>query len=502
MVKDSPKAAPMRLLSSLVSRAMLAWRAGTQFGGSRDLYQVFGYKTSLEFEDFLAKYIRDGMAKRVINAYANSTWAEGAVVKGGEPFDAQWKELVRNYHIWNMLQRLDKLCGLGRYAVLLVGFDDGASLETPVTPVTEIGGVARKVIYLQPYTEKSASILKFVTDTTNPRFGLPEIYEINLLDPAQEVVLGGSKQRPYPAPQPDGRTGIPSIGSSVKVHHSRVLHVAEDLLENNVFGIPRLSAIFNYLDDLLKVSGGSSENYWLSANRGVQVDVDKEIELTPEDAQDLSDEIEQWQHELRRFVRTRGVKINPLKGEFVNSDSTFRMLVALISGATGIPQRVLLGSEVGQLASEQDRANWADRVQERRADFAEPHVLLPLIKLLADAGALPQPQNLEVEWPRAFKMSPLERAQESAQFARSVVNLSKQADSGFPIVSLEEAREGIGLPAKVSGTLPPPPKKKANQAGGSGNNSNSATGDDDEDPMSEGNSQNGGRNPSGNQEDS
>jgi hypothetical protein len=443
----------VRYLSTLMNRAMLAWRAGTRFEGKRDYYQTFGYETELEFRHFLSKYVREGIAKRVINAYSSSTWTDGVALDGGEAFNTAWKKVVEDHNVWAVLQRLDRLSSLGRYAVLLVGFDDGAAMDQPVAPG------ARNVIYMQPYSELSAVVESFVKDAKDPRFGLPEIYQINLMDPAQEAALMGGRQRAVPisvTPRDlPGQVNGPTSGTTIRVHYSRIVHVAEDLLENNVYGIPKLEPIYNYLDDLLKVTGGSAENYWMSANRGVQVDVDKEMELSPEDAKELTAEVEEWQHELRRFVRTRGVKMTPLKGDFSAGDATFRMLISLIAGTTGIPQRVLLGAEVGQLASEQDRANWANRVDERRKEFAYPYVVKPLVQMLINAGVIPAPSGtITAEWPRAFKMSPLERAQESAQFARSIVNASKQVDSGFPIASLEEVRTALGLPETVKGTLP------------------------------------------------
>ncbi len=123
------------------------------------------------------------------------------------------------------------------------------------------------------------------------------------------------------------------------------------------------------------------------------------------------------------------------------------MLMGLLSGATGIPRRILLGSEAGQLASEQDRANWAERIEERRTSFAEPVILLPFIRKMQDAEVLPQTDDIEIEWPNAFHMSPLEENQAMAQKARAAVNLSKQNDRGTPVTTVEESREIIGLPA-------------------------------------------------------
>jgi hypothetical protein len=236
-----------------------------------------------------------------------------------------------------------------------------------------------------------------------------------------------------------------------EVHHTRVLHVAEGLLEDPVYGRSRLEHVTNLLDDLLKISGGCAEAYWLLANRGMQIDVDKEMDLSPEDAQNLQQEVEDYQHEIRRFIRTRGVKLNPLFSKANDPSGPFNVVISLISAASGIPQSILTGSARGEQVSQQDRAAWSERIAERVAEYAEPVILMPFIKALINGGVLPQPQDLKVVWPEAFKMSPLERAQTSAQMARSAANLSKsqlmasQTKDKNPLFSDKEARRMVSF---------------------------------------------------------
>ncbi len=403
-------------MSNLLQRMLLASRAGLQFGGSRDLYTVYGYKVKPVFQDYLAKYIRQDIAKRIVNAPASATWKTPPTIVANPEFTTKWDALIEQYKVWSVLERLDRLTGIGRFAVLLIGLSDTVDTSKPVMRASDI-------LYLQPYSEGSVQILKYDESPTSPRYGLPLDYEIQ----ASDTSLGGIKN------------------ANLKIHYSRVVHVAEDCLENTVFGIPRLQGVYNLLDDLAKVVGGSAETYWLMSNRGMQVDVDKEMDLSTDDATALSDEIQEYHHQLRRFIRTRGVKINNLGSDIANPKDTFDVLVSLISGTTGLPKRILLGSEVGQLASDQDRANWADRVEERRKGFVNPTILKPFIETLIEAQVLPRTEYT-IEWSEAFKMTPLEETQKMAQFARAATNLSKQHQFGTPITTQEEARAALGLP--------------------------------------------------------
>jgi hypothetical protein len=257
-----------------------------------------------------------------------------------------------------------------------------------------------------------------------------------------------------------GKTGTASRPAlPIQIDWSRVIHAIDNPLDDNVFGVPRLESVFNVLDDLMKVTGGTAEAFWLEGRGGLQVDVDKEMDLQQEDADDLEDEFTKYYHNLSRFLRTRGVTTTQLGGKVPDPSGTFKVLVSLLSAATGIPQRILLGSEAGALASTQDRANWAERIVERQRTFAEPNLLRPFIERLQLFKILPEGM-VTVEWPSAFKQNPLEEGQAWAQFARAIVNASRQAEKGFPIASLEEIRERFGLPREIPAgdTIPTPPE--------------------------------------------
>ncbi len=435
-------------LSPLMSRLRLAMKAGIQFDGKRDLYASFGYNRNPTFPDYVAKYLRQDIARRVIDAPVKATWTDPPKVGGTKQFEAAWETLVSETNLYKVLAKVDCFAGLGQCAVIVVGLNDKKSLEAPAT-------AASKVLYLQPYMENSISITEFDDDQTSPRFGMPTMYTIT----PGETQVGNS----------DGQTRM-IMRTPFKVHYTRILHVADNTMENTVLGHSRMEHINNLLDDLLKIVGGSAETYWLTANRGMQVDVDKDMELSEQDAKDLSEEIEEYQHQLRRFIRTRGVKIESLGAELADPSGVFDVVLSILSAATQIPKRVLLGAEAGQLASQQDRANWAIYISERIANFAEPDVLRPMIMLLQAVGVLPRTRNaVTIEWPDAYKMSPLERAQTAAQMARSMANVTKalatcRNEVGVTVFSPEEARRVVGfgkhMPVfgdKVEGTQLPEP---------------------------------------------
>lgn len=384
----------------------------TSFQGRRNYQEIFGWDELITAENMLYMYNRGGIAKRVVDAFPDAIWARPPQVwaEGDAVWTAAWDNLVNgDPKFWANLHRLDKLSRLGHYAVMLLGTDKPA-LGKPLT-------VASQLTYMQPYGQTAANIIEWDKNPMSPTFGRPIRYRIY---PDGGLVLSNS-------------TGIESAGgarASFEVHASRVLHVSRGGLEDDVFGQPSMAPIWDYLVDLRKVVGSSSESYWIAANRGLQADVDKDMALAAEDQAALEMEVDEFFNGFRRFIRTKGVEINELKNDIANPTASFDVLVTLISGTTGIPKRILLGSEAGQLASTQDKGNWAERVEEDTALHIGPNIIMPFIQKMIAIGLLPRPQGkLVMLHPDAYRMSPLERGQTQAQTARSIANIVKMLES-------------------------------------------------------------------------
>lgn len=423
-------------MSAIVSRLQLAQKAGLQFDGDRDLYTVYGYKTDLKSDDFLSKYIRQDIASRIVDAPPNATWFGKPTIKGDATNTKAFHKLCRETKLWQAMHRADKLSRMNQFSLILFGFDD-ANPDKKLNPIK-----ANELMYARPLSSRQVEEIKFETNPRNKRFGQPLMYKIKFDDP--EVKSG------------DGEGANLKGIKDMDVHYTRVVHIVENPLEDDIYGTPIIEKCYNLLDDLLKISGGTAETFWLTGNRGMQADIDKEMEIDPADAAALADEIEEWHHNLRRFIRTRGVTLKDLGGNPPNPKEVFEMIIALLSGTAGIPRRILIGSEAGQLASEQDRANWAERIEERRVLSIDPFVLDPTLTLLQEVGLMPTIGNVEWAWPSAFIQNPLEQGQTAAQIARAVGNLSRQTGATTPmqVLSQEECRSVFADLMGIEGPLP------------------------------------------------
>ena len=401
-----------RAFSGIMRRALMGRL--TSFEGKRNYQQIFGWDSTITAENMLYMYNRGGIAKRLVDAYPDAVWARPPVIwaNGDDQWSADWANFAEDIGLWNALYRLDKLAGLGHYAILLLGTDK-PGLERPLRN-------PKQITFLQPYGQTSAQISKWNKDSTSPDFGRPTSYRIYPDTLSGTEILNSGVSTPSPS------------RSSFMVHSSRVLHIARGTLEDDIYGQPLMAPSWDYLTDLRKVVGSSSESYWISANRGLQADVDKDMALSSTDQAALQDEIDEFINGFRRFVRTKGVKLETLKNDLANPKDPFDVLVTLISGTSGIPKRILLGSEAGQLASTQDKGNWAERIEENRALHIEPTILKPLLKKMLELKLIRPPKegaNIGILWPDAYRMSPLERGQTSAQTARTIANVVKMLES-------------------------------------------------------------------------
>ena len=431
--------------SNLLGRMMFAFRAGLQFAGRRNLYEVFGYPRGLTSPLLYAKYQRQDIVSRIVDMPPEEMWSLPPELPDDSPIKTKFDDLVKHSQLWDRIIQADKLCSFGQFSILMLGLR--GPVNSPAPKLTNLSDL----LYVQAYGGDSVRIGEWESDATNPKFGQPKMYQI-------QTGFGNMGNLNY------GSSNSGSPATYIDVHASRCVHIVDRPVQGSIFAEPRLSKVYNILEDLLKIAGGSAELYWILGNRGMQVDVDKDMELDPTDATALTDELDEYQHGLRRYIRTRGVKINSLGTDSADPRGPFSVAMALLSATTNIPQRILMGAEAGQLASEQDRANFAEYIGRRRVVFAEPYMLAAILRKLEELTYIPKDSAKEAtwSWEEAFHMNPVEESNALSAWARAVVNVSRRNQFGDPVISDEEARDQLGLPEKRKDgdTFPVAPPQK------------------------------------------
>jgi hypothetical protein len=410
-----------QLASELTNRARFAAIAGLTFNGNRNLYEALGYDRELTIVKYRARYKRNSIAARVVESMPRATWRGGAeLIENEDPqtsteFEEAWQELEDRLHVWSVFGRADVLAGLGEYAIILIGAT--GAFDTPLPAMSGTEGI----YYLTPFGQDDALIDTYVTDITNPRFGQPEYYQVK-------------------------RIGNIKSSTSLKVHWSRVIHVADNVLDDQIHGTPRLERVWNLLDDLDKVTGAGAEAFWIRAHQGYHFDLDKDLQIDPAEATKMKESAEELAHGLRRTIATKGMKVQTFGSDVANFGPQVDAIITLIAGGTGIPKRILVGSERGELSSLQDKENWERRVSDRRMEFAEPFVVRPFVQRITEQGALPEVENYDIRWPEIEDLNETEKAQVASAWAGLNTAAGEVVVTGAEIrdlvLGLEKLEEG------------------------------------------------------------
>lgn len=415
--------AEIRNLEGNVTLARMSWgrRHGLTHGGARDTYQVFGYPDTISVEEYRDAYSRGGLAGTVVDVMPDATWRGETpfeLIEDENPdnyteFENAWIKLEREHQIFAKLQRTDKLSRLSTYAVLLIGAEGDWSQELPQAGKKQGAGL----LYLMPFlggggpgtnniqtvsAGADATVFEYDTDSTSKRFGLPKSYMLK-------------------------RTDVAAPDWGRPVHWSRVIHVAEGLLDDEVFGQPALERVWNLLLNLDKVTGGGSESFWLRANQGLHLDIDKDLQADNVQAtiDAVKAQAEEYKHQLTRWLRTRGVKVQTLGSDVANFEPSSDGIITQIAGAKRIPKRILTGAEMGELASTQDRENFRDQIIGRQTQYAAPYIIRPLVDRLIKYGYLPTPKaeaGYQVKWPHIQVLTDQEKADGAQKWSQTTIN--------------------------------------------------------------------------------
>lgn len=429
---SGPSLADFRVMSDLLQRFKFSSRAGLTHEGRRDTYQVLGYATEVTLQMMRDRYERGGLAARVVEAFPKATWRGGGeIIEDDDPdvttkFEKVVEDLSKRLSLWSVFLRADILSGLGQYSGILIGAP--GELDTELKKVT-----ADKIAYLAPYSQQELSIKTWDEDVQSPRFGLPVLYTL--------------QRRSTPT-----NTGA-RVEFQRVVHWTRIVHVAEAMLDDPVYAQPRLLRVWNLLDDLDKITGAGAEAFWLRAHQGFVAEIDKDMEMDEAELKAVREHMEEFAHQIRRTIGARGVNVRAMGSDTANIGPNADAVITQIAGATEIPQRILTGSEMGELASTQDTANWNVRVLDRRKEFADPHVVRAFVDRLISLGAFPE-ADYEVVWPQMESMNEIEKANVASAWA--AIN----AQYGGVVITDAEIRQVIG---KEPLDAPPPPLPAAAQ---------------------------------------
>lgn len=389
---------------------------------SVNLYDACGYPEEIKLADYVSMYSRSGLATRANDMMPDECWKVLPEVYDDEdpstesPFEAAWKELVDSKQIHHFLKTVDKVAGLGNYAVLLLGFNDKQRLTDPLPGLDEDGEATdvkitnaeaqkpadkrgkRELTFIRCLDQSCAIISEWELDETNARLGQPKTYTLKLVDP--KVGLATQVQSDMPVAV---GTGVSMDVLDKLCNWTRVIHHARNCTTSEVMGSPELENIFNYLLDHRKILGGSAEMFWKGGFPGLSFEVDPELlkRGVTLNKKELREEMEAYAEGLQRYIALTGVTAKDHSPQVADPSMHLEAIITTICISKGFPKRVFMGSEQGELASSQDKRWWNGRVKMHQEMYLTPRLLRPFVQRLIDVGVLPPPKDgkFKVSWP-------------------------------------------------------------------------------------------------------
>lgn len=382
----------------------------------RDYNKELDYPNVISPHNYNELYERSDVAERVVSIYPDECWAVHPLVEETDdnedtPFEAAWKELAETSDVFYHLWRADVLSGISSYGVLLLGISGSEDMQAPLPGMADTGRPAtrpattekkRELLFLQSFPEHLVTIDTWETRKNHPRFMLPNSYSIKL---SSEGNLEQGSALPL---------------ESIKVHWSRVIHLADNRGSSRVFGTPRMRPVFNRLRDLRKILGGAGEMFWKGAFPGYTFEVNPEfvaaagLDNTAEGSafkDRMRSEFYNFSEGLQRYMALLGVSAKSLAPQVASPDKHVRAMLEVIAMTIAVPFRVFMGSEAGSLASSQDLRTWNRRLRSRQHRYLSPMVVRPFIERLIAIGVLPAPSGIyKIKWPDLDVISEQDKA--------------------------------------------------------------------------------------------
>ena len=422
----------LRTASALLSRLDFANRTGKTFEGKRDLFKVLGFTRTITAADYRQRYERNGIAARIVDTFPKSTWRSGFKLIEDEdpasstPFEEAWSALEARLDLTMYFRISDMLAGLGEYSALLLGVR--GDLKDPLPDIF----TAEDLLYVAPFSQEDVEVTRVITDGSDPRFGQVSEYTFTRVGAPR-----GSSTLVKELPS----------NTTKQVHWSRVIHIADGLLDDKIYGKPRLRNVYNDLDSLDKIVGGGAEAFWLRVHPGYVASLDKDLEMTPADIKALKDQVEEFANQMRRTIGQRGIDFKAIGADPTDFGPNVDAMFDILSASTGYPKRILMGSERGELASSQDKTNYDDRVVDRRGEFAEPVVIRQFVDRMIEHQALPTPSSDSIDAKNGYRTEwPALDALDETQKSRVALNYARiNNQEGDTIVTRDEIRDRIGL---------------------------------------------------------
>jgi hypothetical protein len=341
-------------------------------------------------DDLLFAVKREPAAYRAIFQVAHDVFAKWfkIVDKSQEPnedFDALVQKVLDALNARNVFTRAAVFERLFGWSIIVLGFVDyGKGLSSPVEGMQEIRD-------LFPYSLLSVDVQSSdeEKDPKSPRFGLPVSYTFK-------------------------QSGV----EQVKIHYSRVIHLATRLLDHPYKGLSILQAMYDDLTVFRNIRWGMGQTLFRYGSGFPDIEFEG---ATKKQLDDLENSQQFKSLQARTyFLHSDKVKFEfkGVAGKALNPEPYVDSCIEQLSIATAIPKAIMRGAQAGALAgSDVNEREYFKFISDLQALY-EP-AIWQLIDLLMESGQIPKVEDYEIKWNGGFELNELDKTAATLNVART-----------------------------------------------------------------------------------
>ena len=424
----------LTVMANAATRSLATMFPGYFPGIKHDFFRDFGYPETLTFDLLYRRYLRNGIARAMVDKTVLKTWEampylleqerDGSEkgVKKETPLELQIRQRFAELRMWARLADVDRMSLVGGYAGALLSLRDSRRWEAPVDRVPGgLEGIARII----PAWAGQLTVADWDTDPNSEAYGEPKMYHFN----EANVETGKANQR------------------QMQVHPDRVVIWSRD---ETVHGDSLLEPAYNDLLDLEKIKGAGGEGFWKNAKSAPVFEVDKEAKVaemakamgvSPDKLADaMNDQVDGWQKGFDQLLMVQGMKVATLGITLPSPEHFWAAPLQSAAASVPIPLKILVGNQTGERASSEDNEEWAQTNMSRRTNQVVP-IIMGMVQRFVRFGILPEGKDWYLDWADLTEASMGEKIDRA--FKMADVNM-KMKDTGEIVFTPEEVRAVVG----------------------------------------------------------
>lgn len=309
----------------------------------------YGWKENLNFHDLYSAYRRGGLAYAAVTKLNGKCWSSFPEIIEGEEKDeskklSAWEKTLKsiiNTRFWKVFAEADKRRLVGRYAGILIHVKDNQKWNQPVTAKGH--GIEK----LTPAWANCLKVKTFESDINSTNYGQPTMWSYT------ESLSNGSSR-------------------TTDIHPDRVFIIGD--YSPDAIGF--LEPGYNALTNIEKVEGGSGESFLKNAARQLNINFDKEIDLSAlanmygVSITELQEKFNEVAVEINRgndvVMPTQGATVTPLVTTVPDPTPTYNINLQTFSASVDIPSKIMIGNQQAERASTEDNKTFNARCQSYR----------------------------------------------------------------------------------------------------------------------------------------